>query len=121
MGTRSTIIIEGVNYAKIYKHWDGYPEATLAWLQAFNGGFDAKQKAAGNWYEPEFKFAELLKDSVAKQEQFNLCKTGWAVMPFDDDCWAEYVYTLKADGTVECYSVFAEKLVTESYNGEAHA
>jgi hypothetical protein len=28
MGTRAIIKVEGFNLAALYKHWDGYPEAT---------------------------------------------------------------------------------------------
>lgn len=43
MATRAVIKIEGVNFAQIYKHWDGYPEATLPWLEAFNSSFERKE------------------------------------------------------------------------------
>jgi hypothetical protein len=39
MATRATIKIEGIRFTKIYKHWDGYPEAMLNWLQDFNLDF----------------------------------------------------------------------------------
>ena len=35
MAIRCTIEIEGVNYAKIYKHWDGYPDAMEKWLNDY--------------------------------------------------------------------------------------
>ena len=40
MATRCTIKIDGVDYAKIYKHWDGYPEANYIWLKEFNDRFN---------------------------------------------------------------------------------
>ena len=40
MATRCTIIVEGIDSVKVYKHWDGYPEATLEWLQDFNEDFE---------------------------------------------------------------------------------
>jgi hypothetical protein len=36
MATRAVIKIEGVDYASIYKHYDGYPEGMLPWLKDFN-------------------------------------------------------------------------------------
>ena len=43
MATRCTIKIEGVEYAKIYKHWDGYPEANYIWLKEFNDRFNKER------------------------------------------------------------------------------
>ena len=54
MATRCTIKIEGVNYAKIYKHWDGYPDHMLDWLNEFNDGFNKKRGE-----NPEYKFCLL--------------------------------------------------------------
>ena len=42
MATRCTIIVEGIDLVKVYKHHDGYPEATLEWLQSFNEDFTDK-------------------------------------------------------------------------------
>ena len=39
MATRCVIKIEGINFAQVYKHWGGYPDATLAWLEDFNKRF----------------------------------------------------------------------------------
>jgi hypothetical protein len=92
MATRCTIKIEGVNYAKIYKHWDGYPEGMSSWLEEFNTNFN---KERGN--NPEYKFAQCLRFSEREGNRFNLdmsAYTGWGVIPFDDDCFAEYEYTL---------------------------
>ena len=100
MGTRSTIKIEGVDFAKVYKHWDGNPTATLPWLQAFNSKFNEERGA-----DPEYKFAQLLRSSVSMQEAFELdssTSTGWGVVPFGVNMGEEFEYTLKADGTVSC-------------------
>ena len=39
MATRCSIIVEGVDLVKIYKHWDGYPSNMVAWLSEFNQDF----------------------------------------------------------------------------------
>ena len=92
MATRSTIKIEGINYAKIYKHWDGYPDAMLDWLTEFNNEFN---KQRGD--DPQYKFAQLLRFSQREGKKYNLDMsetTGWGGVPFFDDCWADYEYTL---------------------------
>jgi hypothetical protein len=108
MATRCTIKIEGVKYAKIYKHWDGYPKGMLPWLNKFNDNFNKKR---GN--DPEYKFAQCLRFAERQGNRFNLDMseyTGWGVIPYDADYFADYEYTLtKDDVKVE--------LITE----EAHA
>lgn len=99
MATRATIKIEGINYAKVYKHWDGYPEGLVGWLTDFNSRF---KEARGD--DPEYKFAALLRDSVRKANEHSLDDseyTGWGVIAYDSDWGEEYEYTLKKDGTVE--------------------
>lgn len=98
MATRSTIKIEGVNFAKIYKHWDGYPDAMVDWLNEFNNHFNEKRG-----HDPEYKFAQLLRFSQREGQRFGLDMsntTGWGVVPIDSDCSAEYEYILKKDGVI---------------------
>lgn len=98
MATRSTIKVQGVDYCKAYKHWDGAPESTLPWLTAFNADF---AKARGD--DPQYKLAQLLRDSVRSAPAFGLDEskhTGWGVVAHDADMGQEYEYTLHADGTV---------------------
>ncbi len=98
MATRSTIKVAGLPYAKLYRHWDGYPEATLPWLQKFNEQFTRNR---GD--DPEYKLAQLIRSSVLMADQFNLDTsqiTGWGIVPHSDDCGEEYEYTLHPDGTV---------------------
>lgn len=99
MSTRCTIKIEGVPTVKVYKHFDGYPEATLPWLQHFNAEFTKKR---GD--DPEYKFAQLLRSSSIDADTFHLDpsrETGWGVVPYEDSYGAEFEYTLKADGSVK--------------------
>lgn len=99
MGTRAIIRIEGVNYAELYKHYDGYPKRTLPWLQAFNESFT---KARGN--DPSYKFAQLLRNTVIGAREFGLDDsdfTGWGINEFSSDCGQQFTYLLKIDGTVE--------------------
>lgn len=98
MGTRSCVKIEGVNYAKLYMHWDGYPMHMLPWLKAFNSRFD---KNRGD--DPEYKFAQLLRFSAKHARKYGLDKndfTGYGIMSYDNDTGEEYEYTLKSDGSV---------------------
>ena len=96
MATRACIKIEGVTFAKVYKHWDGYPSKMLPWLETFNKEFTDTR---GD--DPEHKFAQLLRSSA--EERFELDKsksTGYGIVEYKADCCEEFVYTLKKDGTV---------------------
>lgn len=113
MGTRAIIRVAGIEYAEVYKHWDGYPEATLDWLQDFNADF--KQNRGD---DPEYKLAQLLRDSARGIKEVpdpykpgKTCDehprgldpskyTGWGVMPYKSRCGQEFEYTLNADGSV---------------------
>ena len=96
MATRATIIVEGQPSVKAYKHWDGYEEATLPWLEEFNRTF-----AATRGDDPDYKLAQLLRSSAWDADKFNLDKsrdTGWGIVPIDADVWEEYEYHLHGDG-----------------------
>ena len=97
MSTNATIKVEGVNYAKVYKHWDGYPSATLQWLEDFNKTFE---KLRGD--DPTYKFAQLLRSSSKDATKYGLggnIDTGWGILEMDD-YQGEYEYTLHIDGSV---------------------
>ena len=99
MGTRSVITVEGIEFVKLYKHWDGYPESTLPWLESFNKDFSENR---GD--DPEYKIAQLVRSSARDAEKFGLddsLYTGWGLIPYNvynNDI--EYIYHLKTDGTV---------------------
>ena len=59
--TSCFIKIEGIEYAKIYKHLDCRPLSTklLKWLEHFNEEFLEER---GD--DPKYKFAQLLRSSV---------------------------------------------------------
>jgi hypothetical protein len=99
MATRATISVEGLQSPiQLYKHWDGYPDGTLPWLEKFN-----KKFAQLRGDDPEYKFAQLIRSSVTMAEEFRLdtsSYTGWGVVSKDDNWGAEYHYTLHIDGTV---------------------
>lgn len=98
MSTNATIEVEGVNHAIVYKHWNGYPEATLPWLKKFNEEFTGNR---GD--DPDYKFAQLLRSSVNDAAEFNLDtskETGWGVYPYKECNSFDYHYILKADGSV---------------------
>jgi len=99
MGTRAKIIVEGLDLnVCLYKHYDGYPEGTLPWLEKFNAEFTSVR---GD--DTSYKFAQLIRSSAYDCEEFDLDSsrtTGWGVISIDDDCWEDFTYTLHADGTV---------------------
>ena len=104
MATPSTIKIEGIDYAKVYKHWDGNPESMLEWLKDFNENFT---KNRGN--DPEYKFAQLLRFSSKYADKYNLDKDdylGWGVIKYDDSYGEDYEYILHKDGTVSYKKMF---------------
>lgn len=98
MGTRCVIRVEGFDGVELYKHWDGYPDSTLPWLEKFNQDF-AKNRGD----DPNYKFAQLLRSSARDAKEFNLDDskyTGWGVFLKDEVGGIEYVYILHADGRV---------------------
>lgn len=99
MATRCIIKIENFPVCQLYKHWDGYPEATLKWLENFNKRFTAKR---GN--DLPYKMAQLIRSSAFLGSYYNLDNskfTGWGVTRYGDEMGEEYIYTLMADGTVK--------------------
>lgn len=98
MATRAVIQVEGIDYVELYKHWDGYSEATLEWLKTFNSDFEENRS-----HDPEYKFAQLIRSSERDSSEFGLDTSkyiGWGVLPFNSECGATYKYILKNDGTV---------------------
>lgn len=98
MATRCTIKIEGIDYAKVYKHWDGYPDATLKWLEDFNRNFS---KNRGD--DPAYKLAQLLRSSIRACSIYNLDPsqyTGWGVIGINEDWCQEFEYILHKEGSV---------------------
>ena len=99
MATRATIEIQGISFAKVYKHWDGYPASMTDWLKDFNKSFTEKRGI-----DPEYKFAQLLRFSAKHAEEYDLDNsefTGWGVIPYSNDVGEEYSYVLKEDGDIE--------------------
>jgi len=98
MATRCTILVEGIDLVKVYKHHDGYPEATLEWLSKFNQDFTDNR---GD--DAEYKFAQLLRSSDRDASVFGLNPDkylGWGVIPMDSDAGEEFQYVLHKDGRV---------------------
>lgn len=101
MGTRAVIRVEGLNACELYKHWDGGPESTEPWLNAFNKEF---KDARGD--DATYKFAALVRSSVFRAKEFNLDDsefTGWGVSKQGENSW-NYLYVLKKDGTVTYFA-----------------
>ncbi len=96
MATRACIKIEGLTFAKVYKHWDGHPDNLLPWLMTFNEEFT---EARG--VDPTYKFAQLLRSSTESRFGLDDSKcTGYGVVKFNDNCGESFEYTLHDDGTV---------------------
>lgn len=96
MSTNAVIRVEGFKHAELYKHWDGYPKATMPWLKDFN----AKVTEAD--LSPEEKFAQLIRSSASDCKKYNLDSgrhTGWGVSPLGKSYY-DFLYLLKKDGTV---------------------
>jgi len=99
MGTSAIIAVEGSDIT-LYKHFDGYKEGTLPWLQDFNEKFVANR---GN--DIPYKIAQLIRSSFADADEYDLDKsrfTGWGVHHRGTDpyLYANFEYTLKKDGSV---------------------
>ena len=92
MGTHCTIAVEGFGIAKVYKHYDGYPEATLPWLEKINLEF-----ATNRGSDPEYKFAQLLRSSAWDYHDDSRY-TGWGVVDHKQE--EEYNYIFHKNGTV---------------------
>ncbi|RLD79763.1 MAG: hypothetical protein DRJ10_08330 [Bacteroidetes bacterium] len=101
MSTPAIISIEKFPNFYLYKHWDGFPENTLGWLEDFNQRFIMNRGADEN--ENQYKAAQLVRSSVFEGPTFHLDPshyTGWGIVT-DDNWYADYHYVLKLDGTVE--------------------
>ncbi|MCK9541168.1 MAG: hypothetical protein M0R03_03960 [Novosphingobium sp.] len=93
MSTRAIIKIEGFKVAKVYKHYDGYPEGMIEWLTKFNEEF-AKERGD----DPSYKFAQLLRHSTRWFPTDGFL--GWGVVEYKCSCGEDFEYVLKKDGTV---------------------
>lgn len=101
MATSALIKVEGLKNVYLYKHYDGNPTYTLPWLEEFNKDFTQKR---GD--DPGYKFAQLLRSSIADATKFNLDPsrtTGWGVMN-EDNVGVDYKYLLRKDGTVGVFN-----------------
>jgi hypothetical protein len=98
MATRCSIEIEGINFAKVYMHWDGYPEHMMPFLEKFNKEFTEKRGS-----DPEYKFAQFIRATERMKEEFELdssTETGYGVIPFHSKVDVNYNYILHEDGSV---------------------
>jgi hypothetical protein len=98
MATPAKIFVEGIDYAVLYKHFDGYPSSTLPWLEEFNTKFTENRGE-----DPQYKFAQLLRSTIREEySHYGLddsLYTGWGVMS-PDTAWGQYEYILHTDGSV---------------------
>lgn len=114
MGTSALIRVEGLKGIGLYKHYDGYPEGTLPWLEEFNRNFTQYR---GD--DAEYKFAQLLRSSAFDAKKFHLSEDkfcGWGVITSTSG-WFDYSYLLKKDGTV-IYNVRNDETILGSIANE---
>ena len=98
MSTRCTVKIEGLTFAKLYIHRDGYPEAKLPFLKDFNKDFESNRSK-----DVEYKFAQLLRATHRLQDEYVLDPspyTGYGITPYASGAGEDYEYTLHIDGSV---------------------
>jgi len=96
MGTSAVIRVSDLDL-ELYKHFDGYPEATLEWLLDFNDDF-----SRNIGHDPEFKMAQLVRSSALDAKKYNLDDsryTGWG-LSIKDEFHGNYRYKLLDDGGV---------------------
>lgn len=101
MSTNACIIVEGISYAKVYKHWDGGVDNTLPWLTKF-----AEEFYNDRGSDPQYMFAQLLRSSVRDADEFKLDDskvTGWGIV--DRGATFEYNYIVHKNGKVSCYTI----------------
>lgn len=96
MATTAKIIINDpdIKNIAIYKHYDGYPSATLPWLLEFHKDF---MKNRG--WDPEYELAQLLRSSVRLAKKYSLDDskyTGWGIVN-EHSVQTDYQYILDKD------------------------
>ena len=98
MSTNAYIQVEGTDII-LYKHWDGYPSATLPWLLAFHHKF-LEERGQDENYEA----AQLVRSSVLMAEEFDLdtsTVTGWGLSTGKITGEDKYEYLLCQNGTIK--------------------
>lgn len=115
MSTSALIFVDGTEIV-LYKHWDGYPKATLKWLQDFNKQFTTSR---GEGKDPAYKAAQLIRSSAFECDHYKLDNsrdTGWGVYTVNDvDHFdgIEWVYYLRPDGEVDLWAEGIQKASIE--------
>lgn len=97
MSTRSVIRFKNDEVGTmIYKHWDGYPSATIPWLCTKIKEFTEVRKNDYSYF-----FAYVLKNIFNDAKEFGLDDskfTGWGLLKHDDraarSLGVDYVYTV---------------------------
>jgi len=106
MATSAKIIINDPNLKNIaiYKHFDGYPSATLPWLLEFH-----KDYIKNKGWDPEYELAQLLRSSVRLAKKYSLDKsnyTGWGIIN-ENDYQTNFKYILDKD-KIKIYEFICE-------------
>ena len=110
MATRAVIELEGMNLVSLYKHWDGYPSATLPWLLHF-----ASENGVRS--DIDYAFAQLIRSSAFDGEKFGLGQsrsTGWGVIPKGADYGTDFRYVINRDGTVDVFDDWRKTKITDT-------
>jgi len=106
MSTSCVVTLQDSKIGALYCHWDGFPEAKIEWLSAFNKKFVEER---GD--DDPYKFAQLIRSSVFDAEKYNLDlsrSTGWGVISMDDVeefLYCNYHYRLMKDGSVNIIKI----------------
>lgn len=97
MSTHARIDVEGSEVC-IYKHCDGYPEATLDPLKQF-----VKDFFTGRGDDPPYFIAQFLMKVAGHEEPYSKPDyfIGWGVHPRCADVGEDYRYTVKRTGAIE--------------------
>jgi len=95
MSTNANILIENCDFV-LYKHYDGYPDATLKWLEEFNKEFNENRGAS----DIDYKFAQLVRSSAFDCKKYNLDdskSTGWGIFKKGQVPDVSFTYILTSD------------------------
>lgn len=92
MGTNAVIRVDNSEVGvELYKHYDGYPDATLPWLEKFASEFIRERGC-----DPTYMMAQLVRSSVSMADEFNLdnsTATGWGI-GCTDSFGYDYLYLI---------------------------
>jgi len=102
MGTRCQIIVEGNEAAKVYKHWDGYPDGVIPVLQELLPPFSDDRGEDSEYLVARIVDAFCSQQRRHRNDQITPCFTGYGVSNiWHDDI--EYLYLITTDYQLVVY------------------